>query len=352
MNTSDFYIELGGVQPSNNEFARNKYVKRSEQDKIARYRERLRNTDVYGTVYSYSQSPGEKDINDCLLYGPMYFDFDGEDLEDSANFNKIKLDVLIAIDFIKMRFGVPASSIDLYFSGAKGFHVLIPPEVFGIMPEPYLNIVYKAFAALVNKNTINHSIDTRIYDKKRLFRLENSINSKTGLHKVQITPSLLRQSSYEEIKLYAEKPREITSLNIQNSEQAVRAYIDMICLLYRAQQAKQDKKNKRRVVYDELLPCVEQLLQEGTTQGYRNNSSVALASALLQCGNTEEEAVARLIEWNEKNQPPLPEKEIARTAQSARILFDAGKEYGCAFFKSIGACLHNKDCKLYERGEV
>lgn len=41
--------------------------------------------------------------------------------------------------------------MEIYFSGNKGFHVLIPPEVFGITNDINLNIKYKKLVKLIAK---------------------------------------------------------------------------------------------------------------------------------------------------------------------------------------------------------
>ena len=121
------------------------------------------------------------------------------------------------------------------------------------------------------------------YDNKRLFREPNSINSKTGYYKVQLTLSDLKAMSYEDLIKYASKPRDLLEVDKTFNKQARQAFDSFI------EQAKE--KQKRSINYNvartmlvnkELLPCVKYILANGAVKGGRNNTAMALASALLQ----------------------------------------------------------------------
>ena len=52
-------------------------------------------------------------------------DIDSEDLEEA------RIETLKVCDLLFKHLGEPPEQIDLFFSGAKGFHVIISIEVFG-----------------------------------------------------------------------------------------------------------------------------------------------------------------------------------------------------------------------------
>ena len=80
-----------------------------------------------------------------------------------------------------------------------------------------LNSKYKILATELKSYTITKSVDTRIYDNKRLFREPNSINRKTGYYKVQLTLNDLKAMSYEDLIKYASKPRDLLEVDNVNS---------------------------------------------------------------------------------------------------------------------------------------
>lgn len=60
----------------------------------------------------------------------------------------------------------------------------------------------------------------------------------------------------------------------------------------------------------------EELIQEGASEGGRNDSATRLAGRWFGLGLTKSEVSFFLLKWNEKNDPPLPDKELERTMKS------------------------------------
>ncbi|PTY93094.1 primase C-terminal domain-containing protein [Heyndrickxia sporothermodurans] len=341
-----YLIELGGVQKGY--FRRNHYTPIDDtfDDEVIEYLEATKNTDVYYSVYTYEN----EDIDNCHIYAPLYFDLDLE-FENNADFRKIIRDALLVVSYLEDEFGIPEDLIQIYFSGSKGFHILVEPEVFGIKPSTDLNMQFKKIAQEVNKNTLFHSIDTKIYDRRRLFRFPNSINGKTGLYKVPITMDDLRTMDYEKIQEYASEPREVEIAEPRLVETA-RKKFKQILLVNKLKDAKRRNKNKSKVSISterkDLLPCVKKILNEGAAKGSRNNTCVAIASSMLQSGMTQTEVIDELLTWNEKNDPPLPEREILTTAKSAYSLVQSGRGYGCTFYQEHDYCV-GKTCPLFKK---
>ena len=174
-------IEMGGN--INGYFSRNFFIDINDLDKhLNRY-----TGDTYTTIYRYDS----KDQNTANFIAPLYFDLDIDDIEN--NFSKIKQDLALITRKLKVMFHLSDNDIDLYFSGSKGFHILIDSNIFGLEPSRDLNKQYKKIATELKTYTINKSVDTKIYDNKRLFRVPNTINSKTGLYKVPIEYSTVKE---------------------------------------------------------------------------------------------------------------------------------------------------------------
>ena len=133
-NLGSYYYEYGGKFGSY--FRRNIFVKIGSEefdDSLKKILGNCSNTDIYRCVYAYE----DKDkINDCRLYGPLYFDLDG-DMDN--NFDGLKAEVFRITGFLEREIGLGKNEIELYFSGAKGFHIVVPPDVLGIEPSTNLN---------------------------------------------------------------------------------------------------------------------------------------------------------------------------------------------------------------------
>ena len=107
------YIELGGQK--NGYFVRNIFVESKQmRESIKQF-----DGDIYSTIYRYDS----KDQNTANFIAPLYLDLDIDDIEN--NFFKIKQDLLLVMRRLKTMFYLSDKEIEIYFSGSKGFHILI-----------------------------------------------------------------------------------------------------------------------------------------------------------------------------------------------------------------------------------
>ena len=328
------HCEFGGVK--NGAFRRNRFVPMDDgfQGAYEQFVDEYGGSDVYYSVLNFDNL----DIEQANLYGPIYIDFDFS-ISTEADYQNVKLDVLLAVAWLKENLQVPEEQIQLYFSGSKGFHLTIQPVVFNLEAHPNLNEKYKRLTDCISLNTPYHTMDRRIYDRRRLFRVPNSINSKTGLFKVPLSLQELRSHNFASLQAHAAEQRDTAWPEPALSEDMAAAWRRFL----------QWTDNKPVVVAREkkvlcagevrpLLPCVETALEQGVGEGGRNNMAVALASSLCQAGYSRPIALDTLLEWNDSNEPPLSEREIRTTLGSAFTMGSAERGYGCRFFKDAGLC--------------
>lgn len=332
-------IEVGGV--INNSFTRNKYCLKSQMSKnLEQF-----TGDKYMTIYSYEST--NVTSNDCNFVAPLYLDFDIDDLEH--NYDKLIRDLMIVIYRLKTELHLQDKDIELYFSGAKGFHIIIDHKVFGFQPSRVLNKHLKSIALYYKASTFTKCIDTAIYDYRRLFRVPNTINTKTGLYKVPVSLNKLTSMTYEELLEYAKEPRKMVKKPIQYNQKAHDAFYELIEKLAERERRTVNTAVAREYVNEKkLLPCVEYILQNGADEGQRNNTTVALASSLLQIGHSKEEVIEILDEWNRtKNEVPISQRELLTTINSAYINVRNKMYYGCSAFRELGTCV--KSCPINKK---
>lgn len=324
-------IEVGGV--INNSFTRNRYCTKAEMNK---YLEQFTG-DKYMTIYSYDS----KDISTCNFVAPFYLDFDMNDLE--SNYDKLIRDLKIIVYRLKTELHLQDKDIEIYFSGAKGFHIIVDYRVFGFTPSRNLNKDLKAVALYYKASTFTKCIDTGIYDYRRLFRVPNTINTKTGLYKVPIGFNKLVNMTYEELLDYATQPHKFIKKPVQYNHKAHEAFYELVNKLAERERRSVNTAIAREYVQNKkLLPCVEYLLQNGAETGQRNNSAIALANALFQVGHNMDEVIEIMDTWNEvKNEDPIPQKELHATISSAYNNIRNNVCYGCSAFKELGVCVKN-----------
>lgn len=268
-----WYIEMGGMYNIKGQkiFGRKIYV---DPNKVSEIRKKFNNTDVYATILSYNKEVQ----NDSDLYGPMYLDLD-LDIQTESDYNLLKSDLQNIVSYLDTVYGIPSNYIKYYFTGKKGFHLIIGADIFDILPDNNLNVYYKEIAKELNRATETQLIDTKIYDNKRLLRLPNSINSKTGLYKVPVTYDQIRNMSFAEMKQYASAAKPLIQVETSPCEKAINRLKEIKDLITKPKQKNTNINIKVKPIDDIEPPsCIFSILDNGAQEGNRNNTTIILAS--------------------------------------------------------------------------
>lgn len=141
----------------------------------------------------------------------FWFDIDREDDLESAARDTARL-----VHYITSTFGITSENLHVFFSGAKGFHIGIPIEVFGesAMPSESFHSHCKAVAQRIGEEA-GVTIDSSVYDRVRLLRSPNTRHSKTSLYKIPVRyDELIGTNAVERICQRAARPRRL--LNVDN----------------------------------------------------------------------------------------------------------------------------------------
>lgn len=275
--------------------------------------------DCYATYFQFGE-----DFKDYVLtnktvkgYKGIYtadylpFDIDNEDL------SKAQRHAIQLIERLQMGYQLYNADIDIYFTGAKGFHIQIPQEVFGgFNPSEDLARVFKELALEISAGI---ETDMVIYEPMRLWRLPNTINGKSGLYKIQLSIEELFKLTIEQIKELAKQPRELKDLDPSLSDELASLYSTIVNI----------KPKKQEIQYKNVYPanekyCIYQMLNEGVPQGERNNSLLRIAVYLNQ--KFPQDMVNSIIKtWNTRHSFNLDDNEIETTVESSQN----GYEFGC-----------------------
>lgn len=339
-----FYCEGGGQLniKGNNIFTRNIIIEDTNTESI---RKRFNNKDCYISAYKYDT----QDLATANLFGSYYIDLDYE-LHNDNDLKVLQYDLLQITSFLKFQCDIPKEYIKVYFSGCKGFHIILDANIFGINTfKSNLNVQYKAFSKYIYENIISYkTIDLKIYDRARLFRMTNSINSKTNLYKVPIQLEFATKCKYNELIEYAIRPK-LPLFNKNIKITPIKKAIEKFNNAFKKEGIQINNRsiiNRNGKVF-EVPACVRQMIQDGATQGNRNSTCVIIASTLLQSGKNEEEVQSLVQEWNNNTTPRLSDKEINAVIKSAIKEFNSGKGYGCSSIKELGYCI-GAECRCYK----
>lgn len=146
-------------------------------------------------VETFKKTKTVKGITDVKT-NQLWFDFDSH-----TDLNKPKEDAIELVDRITEYFH--SDSIEIYYSGFKGFHVLVKLDR-EITPYQVKKIVTKFGDNL-------ETLDMQVYDANRILRAENTQHEKTGLFKIPLTQTELAIFSIDKIKELAKTQRELPS---------------------------------------------------------------------------------------------------------------------------------------------
>ena len=269
---------------------------RNKVQRVSKFKSPKGEMDCYRTWFRFGEDYLRhfKRIKTVRGYdGKCYCDFipidiDNEDLNISWQQTKQFIE-LLRIDY-------EFEPLHLFFSGSKGFHIYLPTVAFGnIVPSEDLNKIAKKICFDIADDIV---LDGKIYDKNRLFRITNTINSKSGMYKIPLMYSQFDKGINHILKL-ADKPQK-------------NCHPDITDYVRNPQFAELYKKHKSEVKPSGLT----KKLTSGVPQGDRNNTCASYAGLLHSKGIDKELAHVFISGWNRDNSPPLSDSEIKQTLDS------------------------------------
>jgi len=335
--SQEFLWIEGGVALPRNRFHRNIIL---TIDKIEEFRQMHGNVGIYTTAYRYKQGDQKGELWADFFYN----DFDNKDLINpdpyiaEAGWRKVVEDVRHAVSVYDV---FMTEQIRFYFSGKKGISLLIHAECIGYKPHEYLNEIFKQMVMEVKTYCPNDTLDTRIYDRVRLWRLINSRHEDSGFYKVPLTYQEVVSKSLIEVKELASTMRKI---EIKNPAPVAKAIKKVSQLIKDFKPNRIDDAPGRRLKF--VPPCVDNILNFQIAEGRRNNSAAALANFFKQFGKPYDETCDLMNDWNNKCcVPSLPASELLSTVRSA---YTTNKTWGCGSMIALSECEPTK-CKFASR---
>lgn len=245
----------------------------------------------------------------------FYVDFDCEENPERARKEAVAVVKALITDY-----GVPESSICIAFSGMKGFSVTVDYKVFNAESSHYLPLIWKSIVKEFIAKYKLKTVDTRIYERRRLWRLLNSRHQKSGLYKIPLTLAELENLTIEKIKALARKPRELSAAkrNIQPIPKAEKLYLEhkkKIEDWINEHKQKFEKTDLKITIEDP--PCVKKRLEIGAKIGTRNIYAFQVAVYYAHKGLSREEILKICNRFMAKSEEPLSEIEVERLVDSA-----------------------------------
>ena len=228
---------------------------------------------------------------------------------------------------------VDRSSFKIFYSGSKGYHIEIPGTLFEITPAPQKEIC-RRFKSIALK--LHGSVDDKIYKPNMLWRCANTINSKSGLYKVQLHYNELHSLSTSEVLELAKSPRFLEYVDCIEwvSDDTLGALWAQT--LVEVQKPRPDRQNTAIFTSDNPLE-----VPHGVLRGNRNEKCFEIALNCRSHGYGIEDAKEFILKWNRGNIPPVKNHyELTRTIESAY-------SYEVGINSIVGLKAHFRDDGLY-----
>lgn len=251
--------------------------------------------EIYESVVGYRDTA----ITPTYDYHFFFFDFD-----NSIELTYAQIDTQKFVTMLMQVYEIDPSMLGIFFSGQKGFHVLIPAGavVTGDFYEANASNqhVVKVFADTLAGGF--HSWDRTVYDGRRIMRIANSIHHASGLHKIPISYSELTNLFPEEIKEEARMSRDLYEY-IEEWHGAP-PLLEVFTKCEALSQQVTPRTVRGGALRDYFLPA---------KKGERNVSAAKLAG-LLRKGEVSLELAQMIMQmWNRQNEEPLETEELSQT---------------------------------------
>lgn len=261
------WMELAALLPNGN-MHRHQYTQINDDKAVNQWRQEHDNTDIFTSISQYAQPDST-----AAYINPLFFDIDSVDDLIEAREAALQLcGRLIDKAFI------PQESLELFFSGHKGFHIIVPCEVFQPFSCLHIFAFNKKLAEIAAANI--RFLDLSVYTTKRLWRLVNSRHRQSRLYKIPLAYEELRDLSMDGILHLAQKPRpddsyarvELCLKTRQWFRQAIRRY-EIKCRRHLAIQ-----ENQTLFAYGwRMPPCIKSIETAVIPDGMRHTLYLVLS---------------------------------------------------------------------------
>ena len=137
--------------------------------------------------------------------GSCYSDIIPIDIDRKNNLGEALRILQDFIKFITSEYNVQKEVLRCYFSGNRGFHLELPTNLLGdVKSSSKLNRQFKSFVLSLG----DWGFDSSMYNTRQLYRIVNTINSKSGLYKIPLTIDEVLCLSIEAILKLAKTPQQ------------------------------------------------------------------------------------------------------------------------------------------------
>lgn len=253
--------------------------------------------------------------------GDLFFDFDSHELESARE------DAESVRDFLRESLGVPEDALQLYESGGKGYHLLVASAVTGLEPRSDLHDVYGKFAKNLRHVAKNGTLDVKIYNARRMFRLVGTVHQKTKRKK-----ALLKGPASWPEDLVTSPLLNAALTNVEVKE---------------AENRRASKRIPAEFFY-EPLDCITSIMENGADEGSRNDTCFTVALYWKALGLGQQAVENKLLASALHLKSGLTKQEVITTVNSA---FRGDMQFGLRD-SVLGALVTDRDRQRWKTSKI
>ena len=246
---------------------------------------------VYRSTYLYYEDALEyRKLKGSLkdFLGLRGIDWIPIDIDKKDNTDEYTLDVTRGFIYELEDLGAKESNYNIYYSGT-GYHIMLHAGVFGLKPDRNLPYIVKE----TMKSAFDY-IDLAVYMRTSIYRMDATLNQKSGLYKIPLTKDELFNKDYDYIKENAKNRIKINNeLEDSDEKDGNLELKDLVITKVPEIRALNNVTEPSK-----FATCIQTMYNLGPVKGERNNTILRLASHYRKSGLTSDAAKSAIMHWN------------------------------------------------------
>ena len=246
---------------------------------------------VYRSTYLYYEDALEyRKLKGSLkdFLGLRGIDWIPIDIDKKDNTDEYTLDVTRGFIYELEDLGAKKSNYNIYYSGT-GYHIMLHAGVFGLKPDRNLPYIVKE----TMKSAFDY-IDLAVYMRTSIYRMDATLNQKSGLYKIPLTKDELFNKDYDYIKENAKNRIKVNNeLEDSDEKDGNLELKDLVITKVPEIRALNNVTEPSK-----FATCIQTMYKLGPVKGERNNTILRLASHYRKSGLTSDAAKSAIMHWN------------------------------------------------------
>tara|TARA_R110002110_G_scaffold29610_2_gene105414 strand:- start:6059 stop:7825 length:1767 start_codon:yes stop_codon:yes gene_type:complete len=267
---------------------------------------------LYRSVYLYDETAVEYVKEKGSLknfFGIRHIDKVPVDIDKQDRSDERTLDILRGIILELEEADIGNESYQAYFSGS-GYHLILSGDLFNFKSGNDLPFIVKQ----TMKNLLPN-IDSSIYMRTGIYRLQHTINQKTDLFKIPLTRDEVLNKEPKDIFELAKYSRLDFQYHVLEGDGELESKV--------VTEVPDIKIFNKISEPNKIIPCVQSMLNNGAKEGSRHVTAMRVISHFKRHGIPSHYAKVCMLHWNNKS---MPENNILEMVEN---VYNRNYKYGC-----------------------